>query len=587
MKTSTYFITSFIAILATYLFAGAAIAENFTLSDEGLMTLHKGSYYSGATASVVSKSDVTGPGVEFEIYFPGIKVSDTVLEMVCARGEANEPLVGADVGRFDNYELKFTLISIDGKKPVDNRSGLGVGALIGCDNGPCGYRPERIGFGEFLEPNAVSSTIVEGGILARIGFHINFLNPIGWNPDGTTVKILVEPVSGDIQLPERIPQRVQPPRGKVICVDANASGNNDGSNWANAFKYLSEAMEVAVKGDQIWVAKGFYRPNDGKKTSADNRRATFLLKTGVAIYGGFPTGGSRWEDSNPALNETILSGDLGGDDMEVNNPRQLLTDSSRKDNTTHVVTASGTDETAILDGFTVMAGNASGDKGIPSNQGGGLYCKSGSPTISNCIFRLNSAENGGAIYFWQGTPKLTNCKFIDNYAGDSGGGIHSAESNLTLVNCVFTRNSAVEKGGGIYNENCKPTIINCTVTKNYSYAGGGIYNYKSTPTLTNCLLWGNTSRYGADEPAQVYGVKIISRHCCIQGLTAELGGTANISKDPVLADIEKDGYRLSANSPCINAGDSDAIPDETTADVDGNPRIAGLSVDIGAAEYAR
>jgi hypothetical protein len=308
---------------------------------------------------------------------------------------------------------------------------------------------------------------------------------------------------------------------------------------------------------------------------------TFTLKNGVAIYGGFPTGGGRWEDGNPMANETILSGDIKGNDAKVDNPAMLLNDNNRADNAVHVVTASGTDETASLDGFIITGGNANGAQYDTTNQGGGLYAKAGSPTIANCIFRLNSAEQGGAVYFWKGNSRFTNCRFIDNYAGESGGAIHNSESSPTIVNCALTRNTAAEKGGAMYNENGRAKIINCTVAKNYAYAGGGVYNQKSTPTLTNCILWVNTSRYGADEPAQLYGVKVEASNCCIQGLTEQLGGKNCFSKDPRITD---DGYHLLPGSPCIDAGDNKAIPDNVGIDIDGNPRIAGMAVDIGAVE---
>jgi predicted outer membrane repeat protein len=177
-----------------------------------------------------------------------------------------------------------------------------------------------------------------------------------------------------------------------------------------------------------------------------------------------------------------------------------------------------------------------------------------------------------------------NCRFIDNYAGDSGGAMHNEECNPVLVNCVFTRNSANEKGGAIYNEANKANIINCTITKNYAYVGGGIYNQKSTPTVTNCILWGNTSRYGADEPAQLYGVKVEAGNCCIQGLTEQLGGKNCFAKDPQITDPDTDGCHLSTGSPCIDAGDSKAVPDDVGTDIDGNRRITGAAVDIGATE---
>ena len=64
---------------------------------------------------------------------------------------------------------------------------------------------------------------------------------------------------------------------------------------------------------------------------------------------------------------TILSGDIGTVD-------------DNSDNSYHVVTGSDTDITALLDGFTITAGNANvvGEKGT----GGGMVNAGGSPTVN-------------------------------------------------------------------------------------------------------------------------------------------------------------------------------------------------------------
>jgi hypothetical protein len=244
------------------------------------------------------------------------------------------------------------------------------------------------------------------------------------------------------------------------------------------------------------------------------------------------------------------------------------------------VTAGGADTTAVLYGFIITGGNAS----EYTNQGGGFYCKIGSPTISNCVFTRNSAEFGGAAYTWKGNCWFINCRFMDNYAGDSGAAIYNFDSSPVFVNCAVTNNRAAEKGGGIYNELGRVQIINCNILNNYAYAGGGVYNQKSVPVLTNCILWGNTSRYGADEPAQIYGIKVQAGHCCIQGLTQQLGGINCLAKDPQITDIANGGYRIAFGSPCIDAGDNKAIPDIVNTDIDGNLRINGGAVDIGVCE---
>ncbi len=158
----------------------------------------------------------------------------------------------------------------------------------------------------------------------------------------------------------------------IYYVDASASGINDGSSWIDAYNELQDALAVAISGDEIWVAQGTYKP-----TTGSDRTATFQLISGVAIYGFF--GG-----------ETILSGDLGGNDVGFTN---------NAENSYHVVTGSGTNVSAVLDGFTITAGSANGISTDRTDRGGGMFNNSGSPTIINCTFIGNHAGDcGGGLY---------------------------------------------------------------------------------------------------------------------------------------------------------------------------------------------
>jgi len=68
----------------------------------------------------------------------------------------------------------------------------------------------------------------------------------------------------------------------VIYVDIDATGNNDGTSWSNAFTDLQDALDKAFDGDEIWVAEGTYKPTD-----TDDSNVSFELGEGVTLYGGF------------------------------------------------------------------------------------------------------------------------------------------------------------------------------------------------------------------------------------------------------------------------------------------------------------
>jgi hypothetical protein len=164
----------------------------------------------------------------------------------------------------------------------------------------------------------------------------------------------------------------------IIRADADSTApTSDGATWNSAYPTLQAALANprTSTGAEIWMAMGTYTPGD-------LRTDTFQLANNVAIYGGFAgneTAHSQ-RNPNPETNGTILSGDLNGDDGPDTND-DGIPDTNRTDNAYHVVTGSGTDNTALLDGFTITAGNADGTDS--NSDGGGLFNTSGSPTVRN------------------------------------------------------------------------------------------------------------------------------------------------------------------------------------------------------------
>jgi predicted outer membrane repeat protein len=309
---------------------------------------------------------------------------------------------------------------------------------------------------------------------------------------------------------------------KVIHVDVDAAGANDGSSWADAYNYLQDALMFATAGDEIRVAQGVYRPDDFVLSDRPNlgREETFHLKNGVTLKGGYAGFGDPEPDARDVeLYETILSGDLdGNDDGYVN----------RDENSYHVVIASETDPSAVLDGFTVMGGNADG---LDEDQyGGGIYNESGSPTLIDCIFTSNSASLydeptwcGGGMANFNGSPTLTNCTFSDNWAG-YGGGMYNYFSSITLVNCTFTRNGR-DCMVGYYSD---VTALDCIFSDNDGW--GLCISGESKAIMSNCLFIGNTDTgmVAGDESTAMLTNCAFARNSAYGGGGMSNGGTATL-----------------------------------------------------------
>jgi hypothetical protein len=223
----------------------------------------------------------------------------------------------------------------------------------------------------------------------------------------------------------------------VLYVQADAAGVGDGTSWADAYTDLQVALAVAEPGNDIWVAAGTYAPRGPNDRTV--RTATFQLRSGIGVYGGFVGTETSRDERDPATNLTVLSGDLNGNDLEVLAPPDLMSEPSRSDNSYHVVTGSGADETAVLDGFVITGGNANGSG---NTHGGGMInvetvTVPANPTLVNCTFHGNSADrNGGGIYNELGDPTITDCVFSENHGngaplGQGGGGVYNARGSLT------------------------------------------------------------------------------------------------------------------------------------------------------------
>lgn len=290
--------------------------------------------------------------------------------------------------------------------------------------------------------------------------------------------------------------------GSILYVDDDAAAAGDGSSWAAAHRFLADALASAALPasgiTEIRVAAGRYTPDRDELHPAGtgDRDATFQLIDGVTLSGGYAGPGAPDPDErNIAAHLTTLSGDLLGDDS----PRF---DATHAENSYTVVTGSGTGATAVLDGFVIGGGTASGPSGGPVHlrNAGGMLNVAGSPTVVDCTIAGNYARlSGGGAYNDGGSPALIGCTITGNLAQDgSGGGLYDTNgSDPSLTGCLIADNTAgFGTGGGICNTaGSSPTVTGCTFQDNAAaFSGGGMSNsVASHAVVVGCTFSGNAA----------------------------------------------------------------------------------------------
>ncbi|MEP7269225.1 MAG: right-handed parallel beta-helix repeat-containing protein, partial [Saprospiraceae bacterium] len=268
-------------------------------------------------------------------------------------------------------------------------------------------------------------------------------------------------------------------------------------------------------------------------------------------------------------------------------------------------------------------------------RGGGvfLFGRDGeaNPQIINCLIFENESElRGGGIFALgdldgNASPFILNTIISGNRAGTNGGGIFfGGEMNgqvfSRVINSIISGNYAEIRGGGIYNRgqdggNASPVLINTVIAGNFAEGdGGAVFNDVnpdgglSEPDFVNCIFWNNEAgdngnvffnNNGTAKPNASYtifqGGPDINDASITQGSGISVdngnnkfqidGTDPKFVNSPLASSAPTTGgnFHVMAGSPAIDMG-SDAANAYPT-DLDGNPRIQGASIDIGAYEY--
>ena len=358
---------------------------------------------------------------------------------------------------------------------------------------------------------------------------------------------------------------VLPAPGATLYVDLNST--NPAPPYADlsiAAVTIQDAVNAATNGDLVLVNDGYYQDGSGvipqKLSNLDTNclivKKPLFIRSLNGPAATFISGSGKYRcvylGSNATLSGfTLLNGSTGSGGG-VSGPS----------------TSGGVLTNCILSG-----NNSQG-------YGGGAY----NTTLINCILNGNQAYNGGGGAF---NCTLLNCIVTGNEVlsplggGNSGGGIISPSGvgggvfSGSAVNCLITENHAA-LGGGVFDA---LSLINCTIVSNAASISGGVDLIEPKYSAQNCIIYFNSAGTNANFGLVTNGGTFIN--CCTLPLPAK--GFGNITNEPAFMNIGADDFHPAPSSPVINSGNNAAITNGT--DLDGNPRIVGRTVDMGAYEY--
>lgn len=349
------------------------------------------------------------------------------------------------------------------------------------------------------------------------------------------------------------------------------------TSWNNAAHVIQDAVDAAPVGGTVLVAPGVY--NTGMRVAVLHEEATtnrVVVAESVKLIA-----------TNKFTGDTIITGLIHGNNSNV---RGVFLENN-----------------SLLSGFVVS--NCSTRM---LDEGGGVYSHGG--MVTNCIIAHNEGlSNGGGVYSdWEG---LVVDSVITYNEGKNGGGVAGGYVKSCLIahneaidgggaafsyvtDSYITNNSASSDGGGLSDSEAYSCVISgndnggayyhyygniesCTITKNNDYGiklDNLAYFWYLTCSVYNCVIQFNYS----NNWVHAGDGKTWFENCCTEPMP--LAGADNFTNDPLFVNASADNFRLTSSSPCIDSGVLFNWMYQAN-DLDGNPRIIGDSVDIGAYEF--
>lgn len=459
------------------------------------------------------------------------------------------------------------------------------------------------------------SPLADGGHISGSGGPILNITNVQSSDAGGYVAVVTNLLSSAKSLTASLtPQATLSPSVRYVDLEC-ANPQSPYLTWTNAATNIQDAIDAAVAGDLVLVTNGVY------------------------VTGGRPVYGTV--TNRIAVDKAVTVQSVNGPESTAIQEFNHLPVAFFPGRCAYLTNG------ATLSGFTLSNGgaNSTGDL-VQEQSGGGVWCESASVIVSNCVFSGNYAPRyGGGAFggtlinciltnnsasFGGGAASNTlyNCTLAENksavgqnlnmgggafgaflshcllvgnqslYGGAAamsyttdcaisnnianyGGGVSMGIANDSIIssnraytygggaysnvlnNCVLKNNQGGRTGGGAYNS----TLTSCTVVSNSAAGGGGINN----GSVANSIVYDNVG-------GNIFDTKAMFNVCSFPYIDA-----SGVTNEPLFVNEANGDFHLASNSPCINSGNNAYV--SGTNDLDGNPRIVGGTVDMGAYEY--
>lgn len=354
--------------------------------------------------------------------------------------------------------------------------------------------------------------------------------------------------------------RVQRMAGRTYYVspDGNDANNGMENTPAGAFRTIQRAADIIAPYDTVRVQAGTY-------------------EEGVIVTQG---GSGNWPARFVADGAVTVSNSTGA-----------------------ALSITGA-HAVSFEGFTFTSSSGTGT--LLSEAQGIRFIKctfAGSKSIGAYMLRSHKAEFVGCDVYgnkWYGLrfnicgePLVLNTRIHDNTGSGIYCGAYDDSPRMGGANWGLVRNSLLYRNGGYGFATARDSASHNWTFENsvFNGNGGGIHiNYfgGDSSMVRNTAVTFNTGN-GIYRQTQ-YSLAV--QNCNVYGNGTDYAGNTitpvnSISADPLFRLPGAGNFRLLFGSPCIDAGTNQlwmAKGEPTAFDLDGNPRISGKAVDIGAYE---